>query len=636
MATLKNAWLVYQPDQAKRLSDVQDCAQHLDAALEPVELNDFVADPAKYLNRQSHVICLLESAELGQFLRSVYQLELSIGLLPVHAKSKVCRLYDIPSSLEDALPLALQGDSGTELELLFCNDEVVTWMVILGEAPFIELRKIAYQQELIWRHLLSIPSNIMALFRLKPKAMTVVTAKDTKIKTALMGAVVMENDVEGLVSHFANEPTSTQDGKLYAVFVAPSSIMDYFSFVLSTLTPKPRLPRAINYIKTANLTLEGASDIQYWLDGKRRDAKQIVFKIIPKAIHINVGPGFVQAHKPLENDKDTMKVENLPQGEERLKRLNQKLPFFSNAREEDFREVFTTLRDYTSFSANFALFMVLSSMLATFGLFLNSAPVVIGAMILAPLMGPLVSLSMGILRNDTKFFKNALQVFILSTVLTLLVAAFITLIMPYEQPTAEIRARLQPNLLDLGVAIVSGIAAAFAHARESIQKSLPGVAIAVALVPPACVMGVGLGWMDWGIISGAGLLFLANLAGIVLAAMFAFLCLGFAPASKANRGLGFSLILTLLVSVPLYHSLMNTVVYQRLEKKLSTQNYEINGKSVTLSEVYVEPVDQGVKIMAQLHSPEVIQASDVASLKSTISEQLNEAVELDVSLRLVQ
>jgi uncharacterized membrane protein len=74
-----------------------------------------------------------------------------------------------------------------------------------------------------------------------------------------------------------------------------------------------------------------------------------------------------------------------------------------------------------------------------------------------------------------------------------------------------ILSRLQPNLLDLGVAIVSGIAAAYAHARESIQKSLPGVAVAVALVPPACVMGVGIGWLDWSIISGAGLLFLTNL-----------------------------------------------------------------------------------------------------------------------------
>lgn len=280
--------------------------------------------------------------------------------------------------------------------------------------------------------------------------------------------------------------------------------------------------------------------------------------------------------------------------------------------------------------------MILSTVLATLGLFLNNSPVVIGAMLLAPLMGPLVSLSMGVLRNDDKLLKTALQVFLVGTGLTLLVAALTTLMLPYEQATDEIRARLQPNLLDLGVAIVSGIAAAYAHARESIQKSLPGVAIAVALVPPACVMGVGLGWMDWSVISGAGLLFLTNLAGIVLAAMFTFLCLGFAPVLKVNRGVGFSLLLTVLVSIPLYHSLMNTVVYQRMEKSISTETYQINGKTLVLSDISVLPVEDKLKIMAQLHSSELILAVDIAALRDIISERLGKPVLLDVSLRLAQ
>ena len=243
------------------------------------------------------------------------------------------------------------------------------------------------------------------------------------------------------------------------------------------------------------------------------------------------------------------------------------------------------LRDYARLSVPFALLMALSAMLATLGMFLNSAPVVIGAMVLAPLMGPLVSLAMGILRNNDRLLKSSLQVFAIGTGLTLLVAALTALLLPYEQATNEIRARLQPNLLDLGVAIVSGIAAAYAHARENIQKSLPGIAIAVALVPPACVMGIGVGWMNWAVISGAGLLFFTNLIGITLAGIFTFLFLGFAPAFKVNRGLGFSLLLTVLVSIPLYQAFMNTVVYQRIEKTVSTQTYQVNSKLLELSDV---------------------------------------------------
>jgi uncharacterized membrane protein len=216
------------------------------------------------------------------------------------------------------------------------------------------------------------------------------------------------------------------------------------------------------------------------------------------------------------------------------------------------------------------------------------------------------------------------------------VAALTAILLPYEQATEEIRARLQPNLLDLGVAIVSGIAAAYAHVKENVQKSLPGVAIAVALVPPVCVMGIGIGWMEWDIISGAGLLFLTNFAGIVLAVIFSFLCLGFAPVIKVNRGLGFSLLLTLLVSIPLYQTFKNTVVYQRIEKNISTHTYEVNGKILELSDVTVLPEEDKIKIIAQLHSPEPVLANDIAALKKIIEGQVDEPVLLDVSLRLVQ
>ncbi len=636
MTTINNAWLIYQPAQKHLLVHAQDCAQHLGTTLEPLALASLIANAPEYLAKNRHLISLLESADLGSLLRCAHEHRAIVGLLPVHAKSKVCRLFGIPRTLEDAMPLALQSEKGTSLDLLLCNDEVVTWMVTLGEVPFIELRQIADQQSLLWQHVKAVPASIRAMFGLQPKPITITSAKDTKLKTAIIGAIVIENDIESLTPHFTNEQTSTQDGNLSAILVAPSSIMDYLGFLTAALSPMSRISKVTGYIKTTGMTFESDVDMDYHIDGQRRRAKQLAFRIIPQGITVNVGSSFAAAQQHRKDDKDLMKIQNLPQGEERLRRLKQSLPLFSTAQGEDFKDTFALLRDYTRLSAPFVLLMALSAMLATLGLFLNSAPVVIGAMVLAPLMGPLVSLAMGILRNDGKLLKNSLQVFVIGTGLTLLVAAFTALLMPYEQATDEIRARLQPNLLDLGVAVVSGIAAAYAHARENIQKSLPGIAIAVALVPPACVMGIGLGWMDWSVISGAGLLFLTNLIGITLAGVFTFLCLGFAPAFKVNRGLGFSLLLTVLVSIPLYHAFMNTVVYQRIEKIVSTQSYQVNGKQVELSEVSARPVDDKIKIMAQLHSSEPIQAADIAALRDVIKDQLDEPIVLDVSLRLVQ
>lgn len=636
MTTIKKAWLVHQPEQKHLIAHAQDCADHLDATLEAVELSGFIANASDYLQKKRHVVTLLESADLGALLKCTHEHGAIVGLLPVHANSKVCRLFGIASTMEDAMPLALEEESGISLDLLLCNDEVVTWLVILGDVPFIELRQIADQEGLFWQHVKAVPDSIRALFSLQPKSITVITPKDNKNQTAIIGAMVIENDIESLTSHFANQKTSPQDGSLSAVLVAPSSIMDYLSFFATALSPRPRVSKAIGYIKTKQMTLESPVEMDYQIDGQHRRARQLAFRILPKAVTVNVGGRFSAARQPTKDDKDIMKIQTLPQGEERLRRLKQSLPLFSTAQEDDFKDIFAMLRDYARLSVPFTLLMALSAMLATLGLFLNSAPVVIGAMVLAPLMAPLVSLSMAILRNDGKLLKGALIVLATGTGLTLLVAALAAILLPYEQATDEIRARLQPNLLDLGVAIVSGIAAAYAHARENVQKSLAGVAIAVALVPPACAMGVGLGWFDWAVFSGAGLLFITNLIGITLAAMFSFLFLGFAPTFKVNRGLGFSLVLMVLVSIPLYQAFKNTVVYQRMEKNISSQTYQVNGKTVELSGVSALPVGDKIKIMGELHSSETILAGDVAALRDIIGNQLDESVLLDVSLRLAQ
>lgn len=595
----------------------------------------FIADAPVYLAKTRHVVSLLESIDLGPLLQCAHEHGARVGLLPVHPKSKVCRLFRISSTIEEAMPLALQSENGVNLELLLCNDEVVTWMVTLGDVPFIELRKIAYQEGLLWQHIKDIPASIRSLFHLQPKAILVKTAKDTVIKTAIVGAAVIENDIESLAFHFAREPTSTVDGKLYAVLFAPSSIMEYLGFLAKAMAPKPLFTRSISYIKTSGLTLESPVEMDYYIDGQHRSARHLAFRVIPKAVTVNVGQGFAATHPAEGSERDMIKTQNLPQGEERLKRLKHRLPLFSTAQEEDFKEIFETLRDYARLSTPFVVLMVLSAMLATLGLFLNNTPVVIGAMVLAPMMGPLVSLAMGILRGDGKLLKSALTVFAIGASLTLLVAAITTLLLPYEQATDEIRARLRPNLLDLGVAIVSGMAAAYAHARENLQKNLPGVAIAVALVPPACVMGIGLGWMDWEVITGAGLLFLTNLVGIVLSGMFAFLSLGFAPVLKVSRSLGFSVLLAVLISIPLYHALKNTVIFERIEKNISAQTYQVNGKRVELTEVSATRVGDKLKIFAQLHSSNTILADDFKALSEIIEKQMGEPVVLDVALRLV-
>ncbi|MCC6859224.1 MAG: DUF389 domain-containing protein [Bryobacterales bacterium] len=178
------------------------------------------------------------------------------------------------------------------------------------------------------------------------------------------------------------------------------------------------------------------------------------------------------------------------------------------------------------FSLNYALELILSAGIATLGLVLNSPAVVIGAMLISPLMGPILAAGLALAAADLYLGIKALLNVVLSSVCAILFAAALVYLLPFQSPTNEILARTQPNLLDLGVALFSGLAGSIVVCRGGGGggvTALPGVAIAVALMPPLCTVGFGAGsGFDWQIINGAGLLFLTNLAAITASAFLVF------------------------------------------------------------------------------------------------------------------
>jgi uncharacterized hydrophobic protein (TIGR00271 family) len=179
-----------------------------------------------------------------------------------------------------------------------------------------------------------------------------------------------------------------------------------------------------------------------------------------------------------------------------------------------------------SFSLNNALELLLSAGIATFGLVLDSPAVVIGAMLISPLMGPILAGGLALAAADMYLGIKAVLSVVLSSVFAILFAAVLVWLLPFQSPTSEILARTQPNLLDLGVALFSGLAGSvvvFRGGGGGGVTALPGVAIAVALMPPLCTIGFGIGsGFSWPIITGAGLLFLTNLAAITASAFCVF------------------------------------------------------------------------------------------------------------------
>lgn len=181
------------------------------------------------------------------------------------------------------------------------------------------------------------------------------------------------------------------------------------------------------------------------------------------------------------------------------------------------------------FSLNYWLGIVFSAGIATFGLIQDSPAVIIGAMLISPLMGPIMATGLGLAVGDLYLSLKAILNLMASVAVAVALSACIVWLLPFHSATTEILSRTNPTLLDLGIALLSGLAGSVVVGRAGGNglTALPGVAIAVALMPPLCSVGFGFGsGFNTRIIGGAGLLFLTNLVAIISCAFAVFLLIG--------------------------------------------------------------------------------------------------------------
>jgi len=210
----------------------------------------------------------------------------------------------------------------------------------------------------------------------------------------------------------------------------------------------------------------------------------------------------------------------------------------------------------------FAVLLFLSTFIATYGVIGDSTATVIGAMIIAPLMRPIMAATAGLVMGNLRragfsFLTVVAGVIGVIGLSFLLTEITITRVISFDT-NSQLTGRILPRLIDLYVALAAGAAGAFALSRDDVADSLPGVAMAIALVPPLCVVGIGLAQGEIGAASGAFLLFLTNFLAILLAGGGVLVLLGLSAATfkgltrDARRG-SFILITIgiLLVAIPL-------------------------------------------------------------------------------------
>ena len=227
----------------------------------------------------------------------------------------------------------------------------------------------------------------------------------------------------------------------------------------------------------------------------------------------------------------------------------------------------------------FVVLIVLSSAIATYGLIADSVATVIGAMIVAPLMVPIVGTAFGVSTGDRGLTWRSVAMVALGVVLAvglgwLLAIPFRVVIDP--QTNSQIAARVNPRLIDLFAAIATGLAGAFAISRKDVSDTLPGVAIAISLVPPLANVGILLCVRDYPAAMGSLLLFTTNFLAILLSGAIVFGIMGFprialASHPEGHRGVAIAtiIVLTLVLLVPLGASGASTVLQQSIQTKLS-------------------------------------------------------------------
>lgn len=231
--------------------------------------------------------------------------------------------------------------------------------------------------------------------------------------------------------------------------------------------------------------------------------------------------------------------------------------------------------------------------IASVGLNVNSIPVIIGAMLISPVMGPILGFGLGLGTNDTELLKNSLKNFAVMVVISIVVASLYFLISPLRlnNPT-ELLARTRPTIYDVLIALAGGVAGMLENSRKERGTVLSGVAIATALMPPLCTVGYGIVILNPRYIFGALYLFLINGIFIALATFFMAKFLGFESAAvseeQRRRNPRIVAAVLLVMIVPSVFSAIGTIRDNNFA--ISAERFVQNNKTIGSSYIFAHDI----------------------------------------------
>lgn len=273
----------------------------------------------------------------------------------------------------------------------------------------------------------------------------------------------------------------------------------------------------------------------------------------------------------------------------------------------------------------------MSAIIATLGLLANSVAIIIGAMIVAPLMGPIVGIAYSIATGNRKLLRRSSLTLSMGICLTILVSWLVAYLIGLEAVNTEIIARGNPTLIDFGIAMAAGAAGAFANTRRSIATAMPGVAIAVALVPPLSVVGIGLSFGEFVLARGAFLLFITNLVCIIFFGGLVFIFQSYGEFFKAKQGLFFSIVTLSILAFPLSLSMRSLLTEKNLRFRVREIIIEQTKtfSSFNIESVKVSQKSDSIQILIEVYTPsETLSPQRIKQVGDLLTEELEQSIDL--------
>lgn len=312
------------------------------------------------------------------------------------------------------------------------------------------------------------------------------------------------------------------------------------------------------------------------------------------------------------------------------------------------REIYEDVADMSQPGGSFYIMVALSTVIAAYGLLIDSAAVVVGAMLVAPLMGPIFGIALALASGSRRLLWSSLQSEIFGIVIAIGVGVVIGLA-PFRMPIgAEWLVRTQPTLYDLAIALASGLAGAYALVDERMSPALPGVAISVAVLPPLAACGLAASAGRWDMAGGALMLFIANFFAIQIAAAVVFSIFGMLrverdPRARIEDEEGLEIIqflkrfwVSILVLLVMGAFMTNTLIGLAVDRRLATTIEDTLGRAVgtisgaRISQTAFERQANRLRVTATVLTPRPFESDQVASMETDLENAIDRNVHLIV------